>query len=126
MSDINQFTFTGRLTKDAEVRTLESGKTLLVANVAINTGYGNNKKTTYIKMQQWGASGANIASYLTKGNLIGASGQLSLNKWVGKDGVERQDLVVDVFSVQLLGPKPATVTAPSSTEDNSEPEDVTF
>lgn len=104
MADLNVFSFTGRLTKDAEYRTLASGKGLLTAQVAINTGYGEYKKTLFIKAQQWGESGQKVVQYLGKGQLVSACGELSLSKWTSQAGKEYTDIVVDTRSIQILGP----------------------
>lgn len=106
--DLNSFAFTGRLTQDATVRTLASGKKVLTANVAVNTGYGEYKKTLFIKVQQWGDSGDKIVSYLTKGSLVSGQGELSRNEWTTGDGVSKVDFVVDVRSIQLMGSKKDT------------------
>ena len=121
MADLNNFSFTGRLTKDAEYRNLASGKGILVANVAVNTGYGDYKKTLYCKVQQWGESGKNVQQYLTKGTLVTAAGEVSLNKWTNSEGKEYTDLVVDVRSIQILSSKQ---NSPSG-EQHVEQEDYT-
>ena len=103
MADQNVWAITGRLTKDAEYRMLASGKGLLTFNVAVNTGWGEYKKTTFAKVQQWGDRGAKLAPYLTKGKLIATAGTLTVSSWQGRDGVEHTDLVLDTNSIQLLG-----------------------
>ena len=102
MADLNVWAVTGRLTKDAEFRTLASGKPLLTCDIAVNTGWGEYAKTTYARVQQWGERGKNIVQYLKKGKPIAVSGSLSVNTWTGKDGQERQQLVLDTTSIQML------------------------
>ena len=124
MADLNSFTFTGRLTKDASIRTLASGKKVLTADVAVNTGFGEYRKALYIKVQQWGDRGENIIPFLKKGQFIGGTGELSRNEW-GDEGNKKVDFVVDVMSIQLLGSKPQSST--SNDTSVSEPnDDVTF
>lgn len=108
MSDLNSFTFTGRLTQDASIRTLASGKKVLTANAAVNTGFGEYKKTLYIKVQQWGDRGENLIPYLKKGQLIGGQGEMSRSEWQNKEGKQYVDFVVDCLSIQLLGSKQQT------------------
>lgn len=105
MADINAMTFTGRLTADAEYKVLQSGKGLLVMNVAVNTGYGEYAKTTFLKVQQWGERGAKMAQYCKKGQLVGGTGELTTNTWQTNMGESRTDLVVTVMAIQLLGSK---------------------
>lgn len=102
MADLNVWAVTGRLTKDAEFRTLASGKALLTCDIAVNTGWGEYAKTTYARVQQWGERGKNVVQYLKKGKPVAVSGSLSVNAWTGKDGAERQQLVIDTTSIQLL------------------------
>lgn len=122
MADINAFAFTGRLTKDAEYKTLASGKGLLVANVAINTGFGDYKKTLYVKVQQWGESGQNIAKYLTKGTLVASVGEVSLNSWTNQEGKTYTDVQIDVRSIQLLSSKKSDINSGV----NSDSDNVVF
>ena len=102
MADLNVWAVTGRLTKDAEFRTLASGKALLSFDIAVNTGWGEYAKTTYVRVQQWGERGKNLVQHLKKGKPVAVSGSLSVNTWTGKDGVERQQLALDTTSVQML------------------------
>lgn len=119
MADINCFAFTGRLTKDASIRTLASGKKVLTADVAVNTGFGEYRKALYIKVQQWGNRGESIASYLKKGQFIGGTGELSRNEW-GDEGNKKVDFIVDVLSIQLLGSKPQNSTSSDSSLHETE------
>lgn len=102
MADINTCTFTGRLTNDATYRTLASGKAVLNCNIAVNTGYGDFKKTVFIKVQQWGKQAQNLLQYLKKGTLIGCNGELSKSEWTDKEGNLRTDIVLDTYNIQLL------------------------
>jgi len=125
MSDINNYTFTGRLCADAQFRTLATGKGVLNMNVAVNSGYGEYKRTLFIKVQQWGDSGKNIQPYLKKGVLIGGAGELSRNEWVANTtGEKHVDFVIDVRSVQLLSSTTTNNAADSPLPDNQEDETV--
>ena len=105
MADINSFSFTGRLGADAAVKTTPNGKTCLEMSVAINSGYGDYKKTLWAKVKQWGERGNNIVDIFKKGSLIGGTGELSLNVWTGKDGTEHTDIIITCMSIQILSSK---------------------
>ena len=124
MADLNSFTFTGRLTRDAQLKTLPTGKHLLEANVAVNTGYGEYKKTLFVKVNLWGARGEKVAGFMKKGGLIGAIGVLSKNFWQSNDGLEHTDLVVDAADLQMLSSK-KTEAEPSAEESSTE-DDIPF
>lgn len=122
MSDLNAWSFTGRLTKDAEFKTLASDKSLLVMDVAVNTGFGDYKKTTYVKVQQWGVKNTNTLPYLKKGTLIGVTGEVTLNEWESKtDGTKRMTLQVDTSKIQILSSKKDEGSSSSISEPPSDP-----
>lgn len=122
MADLNNWSITGRLTADAEYKTLASGKNLLVMNVAVNTGFGEYAKTTFVKVQQWGDRGGKIVDYLRKGTLIACSGELSTNEWSTREGEKRVDLQLTINSLQFYNTKKADTSGsiPAGTADNGD------
>jgi len=102
MADLNSFAFTGRCTQDATIREIASGKKILTVNVAVNTGFGDYKKTLFIKAQMWGERGEKIVSYLKKGQMIAGQGEMCRSEWTSKEGKQYVDFVVDVNNIQLL------------------------
>lgn len=101
MSDMNNWSITGRLTKDATFNIVGSGKPLLTMDVAVNTGFGDSKQTIFTKVNMWSDRGSKIVDYLKKGTLVAVTGTLSLNTWTGKDGDQRQDIVLTTFNVDF-------------------------
>ena len=125
MADINSFTFTGHLGADASVKKLTSGKSVMEMPVAINTGYGDYKKTLWIKVKVWGDRVNNIKDIFTKGSLVGGTGEAELNTWTGKDNVENTDLIVTCMNVQLLNKKKDDAQ-PEQEQEPEYPEEVAF
>lgn len=125
MADLNVFNFTGRLTKDAVMKVFSpSGKQVLTADVAVNTGYGDYKKTLFIKVQMWGDRGEKIKDFLKTGTLITSSGELTRNEW-GDEGNRKVDFLVTVMNIQILSSKkPEVNNEPVETGDA--PDDFTF
>lgn len=107
MADLNSFAFTGRLTKDAQIKNV-NGKTLMELDVANNVGYGDYAKTNWLKVKMWGDRCNNIAPIFKKGSLVTGQGELSTNEWTSNNtGEKHVDLVVTVMNVQLLASKKA-------------------
>ena len=48
MSDLNSYSFTGRLGADAEGKYTQSGTAIWSARVAVGYGYGDNKGTYWV------------------------------------------------------------------------------
>ena len=120
MADLSSYAFTGRLGADAQVKKTPNGKTYMEMSVAVTTGYGEYKKTLWIKVKQWGERVNNIVGIFTKGALIAAYGEPSINEWDGKDGSHHASIEVNCMNVQILSNRKSAadenVTAAESEE----------
>lgn len=128
MADLSSYSFTGRLGADAQVKSTPNGKPYMEMSVAVGTGYGDYKKTLWIKAKQWGDRVNNIVGIFKKGALVAASGEPSLNEWEGKDGSHHASLEVTCMNIQVLSSKK---DSESSEEHNGfgpspVPEDAVF
>lgn len=101
MADLSNLSFTGCCTKDAEVKNV-NGKTLVEISVANNVGIGQYAKTNWLKVKWWGDRAANAAPIFKKGCLVAGNGELSLDEYTGKDGINHANLAVNVMGLQLL------------------------
>lgn len=119
MADLNSFSFTGRLTRDAAVKNI-NGKTLVELSVANNIGYGDYKKTNWLKVKWWGDRANNAAPIFTKGALVTSSGELSTESYENKEGKTIIELVVTVFGMRLLS-KPKQESGPAPDYDEEDP-----
>lgn len=131
---MNVFTFSGNCGKDAEMRATKSGTELCQFSVAVNSGYGDRKKTMWVKCTLFGKRGQSLAPYLLKGSKVVVSGEASLNEWEGKNGT-RTDLEVNVNDVTLVYSRqqgsqqssaPAQQSAPESVPDGFDDEKIPF
>lgn len=104
MSDMNVCTLTGRLTKDAETRTMQSGAVLVTFAIANNTGFGQYACTNFFEVNAWGKQVAAILQYLTKGKQVGISGTLENKAWTDNNGVKHDKWVLTAQgAITLLG-----------------------
>ena len=124
MADINNYAFTGRVGADAKVKQLPSGKYVMEVSVANNTGYGDYKKTLWLKVKMWGDRVNNIYQLFTKGAIVGGCGEIGTNTWEGKDGTQHTDIEVTVRDLQLL--YKARDGQQSEPEQGDYPEDYPF
>ena len=95
---------TGRLTRDAEVRTTSQQKQVVNFSVAINDSYRNKQgerieQTTYFDCSYWITP--NVAKILTKGSLVELSGRVSARAWTGNDGEIRAGLNFHTSQIKL-------------------------
>ena len=61
--------FSGRITKDPELKHLQSGKSVLNVNIATDFGFGDRKETEFVQVAIWGKQGEALSQYLKKGDM---------------------------------------------------------
>jgi len=88
----------GRLGKAAELRRTQGGDPVLGFSVAVDDGWGENKRTLWFKCSLWGKRGESLAEHLGKGAAVTVSGDLSTDEYDGKTG-----LTVRVAELTLQG-----------------------
>ena len=126
MADLSSYAFTGRLGADAQIKRTPNGKTYMEMSVAVTTGYGDYKKTLWIKVKQWGERVNNIVGIFTKGALVSACGEPSINEWDGKDGSHHASLEVNCMNIQILSSKKTTTDNEREYENDNPAEDIPF
>lgn len=101
---MNVFTATANLGRDAEVRHTASGTAIASFPIAISSGYGDNKKTTWVRCSLFGkrAEGG-LIQYLKKGTQVAVSGEISLNEYTTQNGEQRSNLELNVSEIDLIG-----------------------
>jgi len=114
--------FTGRITANAEVRTVKGDKQVTNFTVALNQRYktkaGEKKeKTAYVNCSYWVNPG--LAVYLTKGAIVEISGWVEAQTWENRDGKIQADLVCSVDTIKLFG---NTTAKPAETADEKKAE----
>ena len=94
----------GRLTKDAGVNTLSSGKQVVNFSIAVNQQYRNKQGqcvqlTEYFDCTYWRSPG--VAVIFTKGALVELSGRINTSVWVRKDGEAMAKLKFHASRIRL-------------------------
>ncbi|MDQ6470588.1 single-stranded DNA-binding protein [Flavobacterium sp. LHD-80] len=107
----------GRVTKDAEVRTLPDSRQVVNFSVAINDSYrtkeGNKvEQTTFFECAYW--ISPKVASILTKGTVVELTGRVSARAWTGNDGEPRAGLNFNTAQIKLHGGGKKSDTAQSA------------
>ena len=78
-------TIIGRLGRDPQLKTAKSGMQVCSFSVAVDTGYGNNKKTDWYSVTVFGKQAESCSQYLKKGSLALFEGTIHLGSY-SKDG----------------------------------------
>ena len=74
----------GNVGKDAEFKTTQSGDPFCRFSVAVTTGWGDRKATTWWDVTRWGKGAEKLAPMLTKGTKVAVSGEISTREHDGK------------------------------------------
>jgi single-strand DNA-binding protein len=96
-------TATGRVGKDAELRTTNSGDKILAFSVGSDIGFGQNKSTVWLDCSIWGARGEKLAQFLTKGTSVTVIGEFGQRSYQNKSGETVTATTVKVMEVALQG-----------------------
>jgi len=91
----------GNLTRDAELKYTNSGKSLAVFDIAVNTKYKDKQDTIFWKCTLWNAE--KLVQYLTKGKRVLIEGIVKEEKWEDRNGTVRVNKVLQVEVIKFLG-----------------------
>lgn len=99
---INRAVLTGRLTKDPELRTTQSGLSVATFTLAVNRQYSKAKgDADFINCVIWRKAAENFCNFTSKGSLVGIDGRIQTRSYENKSGqkVYVTEIVVDSFSL---------------------------
>jgi single-strand DNA-binding protein len=123
MASFNKVILLGNLTRDPEVRYTPKGSAVCDLGVAVNRVYTTDtgekrEEVTYVDVVLWSRLAEIAGEYLKKGRPIFIEGRLQLDTWDDKQsGQKRSKLRVIGETMQLLGSRPGSGTAPAEAGD---------
>ena len=103
MADFNNVTFTGRLTKNPELRYLVDGTAITRFSIAVN-GWKDGD-VTFINCVAFKKTAEVAGEYCKKGKQVLVNGSLKVSSFEGDDGAKKTKHEVIVNNLQLLGGK---------------------
>lgn len=99
---INQVILMGRLTRDPEVRTTSTGKTIASFSLAVDRG-GQDDQADFFDITAWEKLGELVSQYLSKGRRCLVQGRLRQDSWDDKEsGKKRSKVEVVATDVTFL------------------------
>lgn len=96
---LNHITIMGRLTKDPELRTTQSGTSVTSFTVAVERDFtpkGQEKQTDFIDCTAWQQTGEFVSKYFRRGSMIVIEGSLQSRKWTSREGQNRVSWEINV------------------------------
>ena len=126
MAAINNVTLVGRVVRDLEVRSTNTGKSVSSFALAVD-GFGKDAPANFIDCVAWNKAAEILAEFATKGKEIAITGRIQTRPWEDKEGNKRKATEVVVDQFKLLGNKKGDAGAPASEryeQEGSESKDV--
>ncbi|HZL88892.1 MAG TPA: single-stranded DNA-binding protein [Pirellulaceae bacterium] len=107
MASHNRVILLGNVTRDIEVKYLQSGTAVTEMGMAVNDRRKNQQgewvdEVTFVDVTLWGRTAEIAGEYLSKGSPVFIEGRLKLDTWE-KDGKKNYKLRVVGERLQLLG-----------------------
>jgi len=113
---VNTCTFIGRLTRDPELRYTQSNTAVCKSAIAINTGFGDKKKTLFLDFTVFGKRAEAFQKFHAKGAQCAIQGLLEQQEWHDKNAGEKRTkfalVVNDWWFVGAKQESPAPASAP--------------
>lgn len=105
---INRVVLVGRLTRDPELRSTQSGISVARFTLACDrpfTGQDGKREADFIDCVVWRKQADNVAKYLSKGKLAGVEGRLQISSYKDKEHQTRYRAEIVADSVRFLESK---------------------
>ena len=101
---INRAVLTGRLTKDPELRTTQSGLSVVSFNLAVDRPFKDNNGNygaDFISCVIWRKAAENFCNFTSKGSLVGIDGRIQTRNYQDNDGktVYVTEVLVESFTL---------------------------
>ena len=100
---LNHIVVMGRLTRDPELRTTQSGVSVTSFTVAVDRDFGGRdggeRQTDFVDCVAWRSTGEFVSKYFHKGSMIVVSGRLQSRKWQDREGNNRVNWEINADNV---------------------------
>lgn len=106
---LNRIIIMGRLVRDPELRTTQSGVSVTSFTLAVDRDFksrdSGEKSTDFIDVVAWRQTAEFVCKYFTKGRMAVAEGRLQLRDWKDRDGNNRRSAEVVADNVYFADSK---------------------
>ena len=106
---LNRIVMIGRLTRDPELRTTQSGTAVTTFTVACDRDFANKatgeKETDFVPIVTWRGLAETCGKFLSKGKMVAVDGRLQISTYEDSEGAKRTVAEIVADTVQFLTPK---------------------
>lgn len=113
---MNKVILVGRLTKDAEIRTTQTGKKVASFSIAVDDGKDSSgqRLTSYFNCTAWDSLADLIEQFVKKGHRLAVTGKLQNRSWDKPDGTKGYATDISVRELEMLTTKAEADTIANS------------
>lgn len=101
---MNNVNIIGNLTRDVELRYTTDQKPIARFSIAVNDGYGEQQRTSYIPIVVFGKQAENADRYLSKGSKVAVNGRIQTGSYE-KEGRTIYTTDIIASNIEFLSPK---------------------
>lgn len=109
--------FLGNLVRDPELKTTQSGKSLVKITIAVNRRYKKNdqieQEVAFLNAEAWDTGAEVIAKNFVKGKPIIVHGPIVQDNWTTEDGQKRSALKLRIDSFEFVPGNPKRDSEPA-------------
>lgn len=120
---LNVVAIMGRLVRDPEIKTTQSGVNVCSFCIACDRSYSKdgNRQADFINVVAWRNTADFVQRYFNKGSLIAIEGSLQTRQYQDKNGNNRTAVEVLANNVSFAGSKSDSHQQAEGSNSNSEP-----
>lgn len=122
---MNKIILTGNICFDLELKTTETGKSVMNVNLAVKRPFSTDV-TDFIPLVVWNQPAEYLSRYAKKGSKIAVSGKLTTRKYQDKEtGKDRTAYEVVCDEVEILDSRTSSEQAQGNGTENQQPTPTT-
>lgn len=102
---VNRVVLIGRLTRDPELRTTNTGRNVVEFSIAVQKRIkpqDGSPDADFFRIKAWGQTADYVNNYIHKGRLVAVDGRLETRKWTDQNGTNRESVEVVADNVNGL------------------------
>ena len=106
---MNNICLIGRLVRDPEMRTTNTGKNVASFTIAVDKRMrpqDGEPTADFFRCSVWSQSANYLCDYGAKGRMVSLSGRMECRKYTDKDGNERDSWEVTASEIKLIDKRP--------------------
>lgn len=118
---INKVILIGNCGKAPEVRSLQGGAKVATVTLATTEKYKDREETEWHTITFWNNLAEVVEKYVDKGSQLYVEGKIKTEKFKGSDGTDKYVTRIVASTLQLLGSKKDSQSAPQSPAPQQKP-----